>query len=205
MHGADIGGGCRMLFDMLKNRLGKQCISMKQQIGQRISGLRQHPATDISTDIDRLCDRPLFETVLMRRPCLILFMVLILATAAAHATPDMTAEQALAATKAGKVRVIDIRTPQEWRRTGVIPGAGRVDYYRGPQNLLQSVTQMVGGDKNTPIALICHTGVRTTHAQKFLQSQGFTAVYNVKEGMAGSASGPGWLRRGLPVESCTLC
>ena len=134
-----------------------------------------------------------------------LITVLLLAAMPGYAAPDLSAEQALAAAKAGKVRLIDIRTPQEWRRTGVAPGAGRIDYYRGPQNLLQSVTQLVGGDKNKPIALICHTGSRTSHAQKFLQSQGFTQVYNVMEGMAGSAAGPGWIRRGLPVEPCPQC
>lgn len=134
-----------------------------------------------------------------------LLLMLLLVATPARTAPDITAEQALAAAKAGKVRLIDIRTPQEWRRTGVASGAGRVDYYRGPQNLLQSVTQMVGGDRNKPIALICHTGSRTSHAQKFLQSQGFTEVYNVKEGMAGSSAGPGWIRRGLPVEPCAQC
>jgi rhodanese-related sulfurtransferase len=39
--------------------------------------------------------------------------------------------------------------------------------------------------------------------QRYLQSQGFTQVYNVKEGMAGSGAGPGWLKRGLPVDKCT--
>ncbi len=134
-----------------------------------------------------------------------LIAVLLLAATPVRAAPDLSAEQALAAAKAGKVRLIDIRTAQEWRRTGVAPGADRVDYYRGPQSLLQSVTQMVGGDKNKPIALICHSGSRTGHAQKFLQSQGFTQVYNVREGMAGSAAGPGWIRRGLPVEPCLQC
>ena len=122
-----------------------------------------------------------------------------------HAAPDITADQAYTAASAGKLKLIDIRTPQEWRHTGVAPNAGRVDYYRGPQVLLQSVTEMAGGDKNASIALICHVGVRTTHAQKFLQAQGFTQVYNIKEGMAGNASGPGWLKRGLPVQACPQC
>ncbi len=43
------------------------------------------------------------------------------------------------------------------------------------------------------------TGNRTTHAQQFLKAQGFTQVYNVKEGMVGSAAGPGWIKRGLPI------
>jgi hypothetical protein len=28
-------------------------------------------------------------------------------------------------------------------------------------------------------------------------------VYNVKEGMAGSGAGPGWIKHGLPLEPCT--
>jgi rhodanese-related sulfurtransferase len=123
----------------------------------------------------------------------------------AHAAPYLSAPATLDAAQAGEIRVIDIRTPAEWRETGVVPGAGRVDFYRGPDVLTQYILREVGGDKNAPIALICRTGNRTTHAQKYLQSQGFTRVYNVKEGMRGSVAGPGWLKRGLPVESCAMC
>jgi rhodanese-related sulfurtransferase len=41
--------------------------------------------------------------------------------------------------------------------------------------------------------------------QKYLQEQGFTQVYNIKEGMVGSGGGPGWIKRGLPVEACPRC
>ncbi|OGT91830.1 MAG: hypothetical protein A2514_06165 [Gammaproteobacteria bacterium RIFOXYD12_FULL_61_37] len=30
-------------------------------------------------------------------------------------------------------------------------------------------------------------------------------VYNVKEGMSDSAASPGWIKRGLPLESCPQC
>lgn len=130
---------------------------------------------------------------------------LLLAMPLAHAEPDMTAPDALAAARSGKVKLIDIRTPAEWRQTGVAPGVGRVDFYRGPDVLVSGILEMVGGDRNAPVALICRTGNRTTHAQKYLQSIGFTNVYNVREGMAGSAAGPGWLARGLPVEPCAQC
>lgn len=135
----------------------------------------------------------------------LLAALLALAAAAARAEPDLTAPEAFAAAREGRVKLIDIRTPQEWRQTGVAPGAGRVDFYRGPEVLVQSILEMTGGDRNAPIALICRTGNRTTHAQKFLQAQGFTQIYNVREGMAGSAAGPGWLKRALPVESCMQC
>jgi len=125
--------------------------------------------------------------------------------APAFAASDLTAPEALAAAESGKVRLIDIRTQREWRETGIAPGAGRVDMYQGAAAFIKGIEAATGGDKNAPIALICRTGNRTTQAQKFLQSQGYTQVYNVKEGMAGSTAGPGWLKRGLPVDACRNC
>ncbi len=122
-----------------------------------------------------------------------------------HAESDLSAPDALAAARAGELRLIDIRTPTEWRQTGVVPGAGRVDFYRGPDALTQGILQAVKGDKDAPVGLICRTGNRTTQAQKYLQGQGFTRVYNVKEGMAGSAAGPRWIKRGLPIDPCADC
>lgn len=133
----------------------------------------------------------------------ILVAVLFVGVTAVRAEPHLSAPQAFEAAKQGKLLLIDIRTPQEWRQTGVVPGAARVDFYRGPDVLLKSVLQLVGGDRHAPIALVCRTGNRTAQAQRFLQSQGFTRVYNVNEGMVGSAAGPGWLNRPLPVEPCS--
>jgi rhodanese-related sulfurtransferase len=130
---------------------------------------------------------------------------LLAAAITAHAEPDISAPQAFERAKEGKLLIIDVRTPEEWRETGVIPAARRVDFYRGPQVMLKSVLEMVGGDKNAPIAVVCHSGSRSSEAQRFLQAQGFTKVYNLKEGMAGSAAGPGWLNRQLPLEPCPRC
>jgi len=144
---------------------------------------------------------------MQRRPFFSLAVLLaaLFLAAPVHAAPDLSAPEALAAAQAGKLKLIDIRTPAEWRETGVAPGAGRVDFYRGPDVLVPYLLQQVKGDRNAPIALICRTGNRTTQAQKYLQSIGFTQVYNVKEGMKGSAAGPGWLKRGLPVAPCAAC
>jgi len=119
----------------------------------------------------------------------------------------LSAPEAQAAALAGQLTIIDIRTPPEWRQTGVAQGASLIDmrHPQGAQGFLNEVLQRVGGDRAAPIGLICRTGNRTTQVQKFLEAQGFTRVYNIKEGMAGSAAGPGWLRRGLPVEPCTRC
>src|SRR5437899_11782718 len=129
--------------------------------------------------------------VMRRVSCL----ALLFAAITAWAEPDISAPQALERSKQGSLLIIDIRTPEEWRETGVIPGARRVDFYRGPNALLKSVLEMVDGNRNAPIAPVCHSGSRTIQAQKFLQAQGFTQVYNLREGMGGSAAGPGWLKR----------
>lgn len=141
----------------------------------------------------------------LKRLSIALLSALCLSANPAWAEPDLSAPEALAAASAGQLKLIDIRTPQEWRQTGVAPGAGRTDFYRGPESLVQSILEMTGGDKNAPITLICRTGNRTTKAQQYLQGLGFSRVYNVKEGMAGSAAGPGWIKRGLPLESCPQC
>jgi rhodanese-related sulfurtransferase len=121
--------------------------------------------------------------------------------------PQLSAPQAHLATQQGQLTLIDIRTPQEWRQTGVAKDARLINmqHPQGGRGFLNDVLASVDGDKSRPIGLICRTGNRTTHVQKFLQEQGFTQVYNIKEGMVGSAAGPGWLRQQLPVESCGKC
>jgi len=135
-------------------------------------------------------------------PILLAFLFL---AAPAKAEPDLSAPEALAAAREGKLLLIDIRTPAEWRQTGVAPGAARIDLYQGPQGFTKQLLEAVGGDRNAPVGLICRVGNRTTRAQAYLHDLGFTRVYNVREGMLGSDAGPGWIKRGLPVEPCPRC
>lgn len=136
---------------------------------------------------------------------LIIAIVLLATTGFALADPDMAAPDAAAAVAAGKITLIDIRTPPEWKETGIAKGARllNMQHPQGAPGFTNALLEQVNGDKNAPIALICRTGNRTTQVQRYLQSVGFTQVYNVKEGMAGSAAGPGWIKRGLPVDTCT--
>jgi rhodanese-related sulfurtransferase len=121
--------------------------------------------------------------------------------------PALTAPEAFAHAQAGQLTLIDIRRPDEWRQTGVARDALRINmvHPQGASGFVQQVAAEVGGDRNTPIGLICRTGNRTTHMQRALREAGFTQVYNIREGMAGSAAGPGWIARGLPVEPCKTC
>jgi len=123
------------------------------------------------------------------------------------AAQEMSAPDALEAMHAGKLTLIDIRTPAEWKETGVAQGAKRVNMIQpdGANGFIKALEAAVGPDKTVPIGLICRTGNRTTQVHRFLKAQGYTQVYNVREGMAGSNAGPGWLARKLPLESCSAC
>lgn len=123
------------------------------------------------------------------------------------AAQEMSAPQALEAVRAGKATLIDIRTPPEWKQTGVAQDAKLVNmlHPQGAVGFMNEVLAKVGGNKAAPIVLICRTGNRTGQVQRYLQSQGFTQVYHVPEGMVGSLAGPGWIARKLPTEACSVC
>ena len=119
----------------------------------------------------------------------------------------ITPEEANFRTEAGEVMLIDVRSPQEWRQTGVPKGARRVTIHDpgGLKGFLKAMAAAVGGDLKKPIALICARGNRSTVAQKVLIEAGFTRVFNIREGFTGGPYGPGWVKRGLPVEPCPNC
>jgi len=143
----------------------------------------------------------------LKRQALALFTALLLTACLSEAGPTLTAPEANDQARTGALTLIDIRTPEEWRQTGVAEGAVRIEMRnpKGPDGFAEAVLAEVKGDRNAPIALICRTGNRTSYMQKELEARGFTRVYNIKEGMVGSAAGPGWIKRGLPVQACKQC
>lgn len=124
-----------------------------------------------------------------------------------NAGPTLSAPDAYAQAQAGALTLVDIRRPDEWRQTGVARGALQINmvHPQGTPGFVQALARVTGGDKDAPIALICRTGNRTRYMQQELLKAGYTQVYNVDEGMAGSDAGPGWLARGLPLDACQRC
>ena len=104
--------------------------------------------------------------------------------------------------KAGQVLIIDVRNAAEWAWTGVPRGAARASWWQigGESGFLEAVLAIVGHERDRAIALICASGVRSSKAAAFLRANGFSNVRDIGEGMLGSASGPGWLKRQLPLE-----
>ena len=98
---------------------------------------------------------------------------------------------------AGELLLIDIRRPDEWAATGTAAGAHRLDLRR--DDFLTALDQIAGADRSRPIALICARGIRSARLANQLAQRGFTRIINIPEGMLGSADGPGWINRGLPL------
>lgn len=134
-------------------------------------------------------------------------LALSLTACSTESAPTLSAPEAYERARAGELTLIDIRRPDEWRQTGVAEGALRINmvHPQGVPGFIRQVGAELGDKRDTPIALICRTGNRTTHMQKALQEAGYTNVYHIPEGMVGSRAGPGWIARGLPIEPCKTC
>ena len=119
----------------------------------------------------------------------------------------ITANEAKVRLERGQMMLIDVRSPQEWRQTGIAQGARTVAIHNpgGLPGFVEAVKAVVGGDLDKGIAVICARGNRSTIAHQALTEAGFTRVMNLKEGMLGGPYGPGWLPRSLPVEPCRNC
>lgn len=99
----------------------------------------------------------------------------------------------------GEITLIDIRRPDEWAKTGSGEGAIRLDMRR--DDFIAELEKITGGDRGKPVALICARGVRSARQTNILTSAGFTNIIDIPEGMLGSAAGPGWIERGLPLDN----
>lgn len=98
----------------------------------------------------------------------------------------------------GEILLIDIRRPDEWQATGSPTPSHRLDMRR--EDFTDALLALTGGATDTPVALICARGVRSSRMTNQLIAAGFTNIIDVPEGMFGSGAGPGWLNEGLPVD-----
>lgn len=84
---------------------------------------------------------------------------------------------------AGGIRVLDVRTPDEFSGLGHIPGAMLL-----PVQIIASAPAVLG-DADTPVLVTCEHAVRSKLATRLLAQAGFTHVYELAHGMA-SWDGP---------------
>jgi len=85
-----------------------------------------------------------------------------------------------------KMKIIDIRTPEEWRETGIVKDAYTLTFFNknGDYDIysfLNSLNKIVKKDEK--FALICRTGSRTKMVSNFLGNKLNYHVVNLKGGL----------------------
>lgn len=113
--------------------------------------------------------------------------------------PVMAPSEAHVKARAGEIVLVDIRTPEEWKETGVPASAHAITMHQEPRAFVKQLLAAMGGDNTRPVALICRTGNRSSTLQAELRKAGFSNVVDVAEGMAGGRNGKGWLKTSLPT------
>ena len=127
----------------------------------------------------------------------LLTATLLLASLAAHAEIINIDNAELVRLQAKGVPVIDVRTPEEWRDTGVIKGARLMTFsFSGGFDKaawLKQEQQVV--KPGAPVVLICRSGRRSQAVADYLESQSAKGtIYNASGGMNA------WKAEGRPVE-----
>lgn len=124
---------------------------------------------------------------------------------------SVTAPQAWALFSAGLAKFVDVRSPEELKFVGKVPGALAVPWATGTSlvrnpRFVRELEAKVGG-RDAPVLLLCRSGKRSAEAAAAATRAGFAQVFNVLEGFEGyldankrrGASG-GWRHDQLPWE-----
>ncbi len=103
--------------------------------------------------------------------------------------------EAFAKLQAKGYPVIDIRTPGEWKQTGIIEGAHKMMFFTpsGQADVAGWFFELghLVKDKKTPILLYCAHANRSKSLGKGLVEMGFENVYELKGGIEN-----GWIKAG---------
>ena len=114
--------------------------------------------------------------------------------------------------QAGAAQLVDVRTTEERKFVGHVPGSAHVAWATGtaltrnPRFLRELEAKVVGG-KQAVVLLLCRSGKRSALAAEAAAKAGFTRVFNVLEGFEGDKDTDlhrntlnGWRAAELPWE-----
>jgi len=106
--------------------------------------------------------------------------------------------------KAQGVPVVDVRTPEEWHKTGVIEGSKPLTFFdsKGAYDAAAWMRQLktVVPDAARPVVLVCRSGNRTAVVGKMLaQEPGYERVYHLEKGLQV------WSAEGHKLTPCGSC
>lgn len=118
-------------------------------------------------------------------------------------------QDAWALVQAGLAQLVDVRTAEERKFVGQVPGSLHVAWATGTAltrnpRFVRELEARIGG-KDSVALLLCRSGKRSAAAAEAAAAAGFTNVFNVGEGFEGDLDAAqqrghvnGWRRRALP-------
>lgn len=133
----------------------------------------------------------------------------VLAVPAVAAPPTVPPQEAWSLFSAGQAVLVDVRTPEELKFVGHVPGSINVPWATGTSltrnpRFVRELEAKVP-DKGRRLLLLCRSGKRSGLAQEVAVKAGFKQVSNIAEGFEGEldAAGQrgridGWRLKGLP-------
>ncbi len=132
------------------------------------------------------------------RPGFTALLLALLSLSAASASSNRIDAQQLRQLIADGVPVVDVRTPQEWRATGVIPDSHLMTFfdYRGNYDLESWLNEFIKIAKpHEPVVIICEIGNRSRLISHFLVSElAYSQVYDASGGIRE------WSALSLPIQ-----
>jgi len=116
---------------------------------------------------------------------------------------NLSVEEVEALQKQGDVLIIDVRTPEEWKQTGIIPGSVPLQFFDKDGNALTQtwLTQFdqLRKSPDQPVILVCRSGHRSGLVGNFLTKKlGLEHINHLSTGLKS------WLKAGKPVKPACL-
>jgi phage shock protein E len=90
---------------------------------------------------------------------------------------DISVTQAKDLIKNTEIKIIDVRTTQEYNSNRILDSIN-IDYYS--YNFKEELSKL---DKDETYLLYCQSGRRSNNAKKIMQELGFKKIYNLNEGI----------------------
>lgn len=114
-------------------------------------------------------------------------LVLVSQMVSAGALRGVTPDELIDLQKHGAL-VVDVRTPEEWKSTGIIAGSSTMTYFNknGEYDKEAWLKQLKGRIKSAdqPVVLVCRSGHRSgTVGKELVQESGIGPVYHLEKGI----------------------
>ncbi len=112
---------------------------------------------------------------------------------------NLSVKQVEALQKQGNALIVDVRTPEEWKQTGIIPGSVPLQFFDKDGNALTQTWlakfDQLRKSSDQPVVLVCRSGHRSGLVGNFLTKKlGLKHINHLSTGLQS------WLKAGKPVK-----